>query len=139
MHPTINGVGTTPIINILAIPSRRIRIQNPSYYLSWECRRHVANFSRKGMLRRHKTCEKRPRHTQFIPITADKFKSAQTYEYPSYHRVFVFELKKQSRYWACRAPYPPKIGVEKWRETEYCAPTPNGEATYQSTIIAKPN
>ena len=24
MHPTINGVGTTPIINILAIPSRRI-------------------------------------------------------------------------------------------------------------------
>ena len=26
MHPTINGVGTTPIINILAIPSRRIRI-----------------------------------------------------------------------------------------------------------------
>ena len=56
-----------------------------------------ANFSRKGMSRRHKTCEKRPRHTQFIPITADKFKSAQTYEYPSYHRVFVFELKQQSR------------------------------------------
>ena len=56
-----------------------------------------ANFSRKGMLRRHKTCKKRPRHTQFIPITADKFKSAQTYEYTSYHRVFVFELKQQSR------------------------------------------
>ena len=50
-----------------------------------------ANFSRKGMSRRHKTCKKRPRHTQFIPITANKFKSAQTYEYPSYHRVFVFE------------------------------------------------
>jgi hypothetical protein len=59
-----------------------------------------ANFSRKSMSRRHKTCEKRSQHTQFIPITADKFKSAQTYEYPSYHRVFVFELKKQSRY--CR-------------------------------------
>jgi hypothetical protein len=26
-----------------------------------------------------------------LPITAEKFKSAQTYEYPSYHRVFVFE------------------------------------------------
>jgi hypothetical protein len=37
-------------------------------------------------------------------------------------------------------PYIPlKIRVEKWRETEYCAPTPNGEATYQSTIIAKLN
>jgi hypothetical protein len=60
-----------------------------------------ANFSRKGMSRRHKTCKKRPRHTQFIPITADKFKSAQsTSTLVSYHRVFVFELKKQSRY--CR-------------------------------------
>jgi hypothetical protein len=55
------------------------------------------NFSRKVMSQRHKTWKKRPRHTQFIPITADKFKSAQTYEYPSYHRVFVFELKQQSR------------------------------------------
>jgi hypothetical protein len=55
-----------------------------------------ANFSRKGMSRRHKTCQKRPRHTQFISITADKYKSAQTYEYLSYI-VFVFELKQQSR------------------------------------------
>ena len=48
-----------------------------------------ANFSRKGM----------SQDVGFIPITADKLKSAQTYEYPS-TRVFVFELKKQSRY--CR-------------------------------------
>ena len=48
----------------------------------------LANFSRNGMLQQHKTCKKRPRHTQFIPIKADKFKSAQTYDYPSYHRVF---------------------------------------------------
>ena len=27
--------------------------------------------------------QKRPRHTQFSSITADKYKSAQTYEYPS--------------------------------------------------------
>ena len=40
--------------------------------------------------------QKRPRHTQFISITTDKYKSAQTYGYLSYHRVFVFELKQQS-------------------------------------------
>ena len=41
--------------------------------------------------------QKRPRHTQFISITTDKYKSAQTYGYVSYHRVFLFELKQQSR------------------------------------------
>ena len=46
----------------------------------------LANFSRKGMSQRHKTWKKRPRHTQFISITADKFNSAQTYEYLSYVR-----------------------------------------------------
>jgi hypothetical protein len=61
-----------------------------------------ANFSRKGMSRQHKTCKKRPRHTQFIPITADKFKSAQTYEYPSYHRVFVFEHRHVRNPPTCR-------------------------------------
>ena len=59
-----------------------------------------ANFSRKGMSQRHKTCKKRPRHTQFISITANKFKSAQTYRYISHNTFFVFELKKQSHY--CR-------------------------------------
>ena len=59
--------------------------------MSPTCRRDtamLANFSRNGMSQRHKTCKKRPQHTQFIPIKADKFKSAQTYEYSSYHRVF---------------------------------------------------
>ena len=41
--------------------------------------------------------QKRPRYTQFISIITDKYKSAQTYGYLSYHRVFVFELKQQSR------------------------------------------
>ena len=44
--------------------------------------------------------QKRDTNAQFISLTADKYKSAQTYEYHSYHRVFVFELKQQSRnYW----------------------------------------
>ena len=34
--------------------------------------------------------QKSPRHTQFISITAVKFKSTQTYGYPY---IFVFELK----------------------------------------------
>ena len=33
---------------------------------------------------------------QFISIITDKYRSAQTYRYLSYHRVFVFELKQQS-------------------------------------------
>ena len=41
--------------------------------------------------------QKRPQHTQFISIITNKYKSAQTYRYLSYHRVFVFELKQQSR------------------------------------------
>jgi hypothetical protein len=55
-----------------------------------DCRRDQQgrNFSRNGMLQQHKTCKKRPQLTHFIPIKADKFKSAQTYKYPSYHRVF---------------------------------------------------
>jgi len=51
---------------------------------SWPTLRVVAN-------------QKSPRHTQFISITADNYKPAQTYGYPSYNRVFVFELKQQSR------------------------------------------
>ena len=38
--------------------------------------------------------QKSPQHTQF---TADNYKTAKTYGYPSYNRVFVFELKQQSR------------------------------------------
>jgi hypothetical protein len=41
--------------------------------------------------------QKRDTNAQFISLTADKYKSAQTYEYHSYHIVFVFELKQQSR------------------------------------------
>jgi len=41
--------------------------------------------------------QKRPGHTQFMSITADKYKSVQTYELATYHRVFLFELKQQSR------------------------------------------
>jgi len=41
--------------------------------------------------------QKSPRHTQFISITTDKYKPAQTYGYLPYHRVFVFELKQHSR------------------------------------------
>jgi hypothetical protein len=58
--------------------------------LSWECRRHVADMSARhsdvGGLRqkRHvaatQDMKKKPRHTQFMSITADKFKSAQTYK-----------------------------------------------------------
>jgi hypothetical protein len=67
------------------------------------CQRDTAaNFSRNGMLQQHKTCKKRPRHTQFIPIKADKFKSAQTYEYPSYHRVFDKTTNMLSNVVTCR-------------------------------------
>ena len=45
----------------------------------------LANFCRHGMSGRH---TRGPRHTQFISITADEYKSAQMYEYHSYHRVF---------------------------------------------------
>jgi len=37
-----------------------------------------ANFSRKGMSQRHKTCKKRPRHTQFYQLQR-QFKSVQMY------------------------------------------------------------
>ena len=60
--------------------------------LAW----HVADVSPTCPLRVVAT-QKRPRHTQFSSITADKYKSVQTYKYYSYHRVFVFELKQQSR------------------------------------------
>jgi len=58
--------------------------QTPNVAKSWPTLRVVAT-------------QKRPRHTQFISITTDKYKSAQTYGYLSYHRVFVFELKQQSQ------------------------------------------
>jgi hypothetical protein len=50
----------------------------------------LANFSRKGMSRRHTTSKKRPRHTQFISITADMFKSAQTYKYCTTIHFYVW-------------------------------------------------
>ena len=62
------------------------------------CRRHrqmLPNLGRHCVSLRHR--RGRPRHTQFISITTDKYKSAQTYGYLSYHRVFVFELKQQSQ------------------------------------------
>ena len=71
--------------------------------MSPTCRRHrqmSANFSRKGMSPRHKTWKKRPQHTQFMPITATSSSQPKRTSTFSYHRVFVFELKKQSRY--CR-------------------------------------
>jgi hypothetical protein len=73
-------------------------------WLSLLCRRHVAdmsptspNVAKSWPTMRVVATQKRPRHTQFISITTDKYKSAQTYGYLSYHRVFVFELKQQSR------------------------------------------
>ena len=77
---------------------------HPPANLSRECPDTAmsANFSRKGMSQQHKTCKKRPRHTQFIPIKADKFKSAQTYEYPSYHRVFDKTTNMSSNVATCR-------------------------------------
>ena len=72
--------------------------------LSSTCRRRVAdmsptspNVAKSWPTLRVVATQKRPRHTQFMSITADKYKSVQTYEYSSYHRVFVFELKQQSR------------------------------------------
>ena len=67
--------------------------------MSATCRRHVhmsPNLGRHWTLRVVAT-QKRPQHTQFISIITDNYKSAQTYRYLSYHRVFVFELKQQSR------------------------------------------
>ena len=67
-----------------------IRIFTLIEALSWECRRNVADMSARhsdvGGLRqkRHVAAiqdrKKKPRHTQFMSITDDKFKSAQTYE-----------------------------------------------------------
>jgi len=71
----------------LALCCRRVADMSPTLpnvAKSWPTLRVVAT-------------QKRPRHTQFISITTDKYKSAQTYGYLSYHRVFVFELKQQSR------------------------------------------
>ena len=80
----------------LGIPTamRRIIARHVAQYFkpkfSWECRRHVADMSARhsdvGGLRqkRHvaatQDMKKKPRHTQFMSITDDKFKSAQTYE-----------------------------------------------------------
>jgi len=73
-------------------------------HLSSTCRRHVTDMSptcayvaKSWPTLRVVATQKRPRHTQFISIITDKCKSAQTYRYLSYHRVFVFELKQQSR------------------------------------------
>ena len=71
--------------------------------LSSTCRRRVAdmsptspNVAKSWPTLRVVATQKRPRTTQFISITTDKYKSAQTYGYLS-HRVFVFELKQQSQ------------------------------------------
>jgi hypothetical protein len=59
--------------------------------LSLICRRHVAdmsptrvNVAKSWPTLRVVATQKRPRHTQFISITTDKYKSAQTYGYLSY-------------------------------------------------------
>ena len=57
-----------------------------------------ADYAKKCMSPHHDTGKRRPRHTQFVSIKADIFKSAQTYEYRSYITFFMFELKKQSFY-----------------------------------------
>jgi hypothetical protein len=55
--------------------------------LSLLCRRHVAdmsptspNVAKSWPTLRVVATQKRPRHTQFMSITADKYKSVQTYE-----------------------------------------------------------
>ena len=75
------------------------------YLLSSTCRRHVAdmsptrvNVAKSWPTLRVVATQKSPRHTQFISITTDKYKPAQTYGYLSYDREFVFELKQQSRH-----------------------------------------
>jgi hypothetical protein len=64
--------------------------------MSPTCRQHVSMSPNRGRHCVVVATQKSPRHTQFISITADNYKPAQTYGYPSYHRVFVFELKQQS-------------------------------------------
>ena len=69
--------------------------------MSPTCRRHrqmSANFSRKGMSPRHKM-KKKPRHTQYTN-NSRQVQVSSNVRVPTYHRVFEFELKKQSRY--CR-------------------------------------
>ena len=69
--------------------------------MSASCRRHVvmsADYAKKCVSARHNRGHDTPWHTQFVSIKADKFKSAQTYGYCTYHTFFVFELKKKSRY-----------------------------------------
>ena len=86
---TTNSIGSASELHVALSPVCRRRVTDmsptsPNVAKSWPTLRVVAT-------------QKRPRHTQFSSITADKYKSAQTYEYPSYHRVFVFELKQHSR------------------------------------------
>jgi len=67
--------------------------------MSPTCRRHgqmSANFSRSGMSARHDTVKTRRRHTHFISIKGDMFKSAQTYVCSDYHTQNVFELKEHA-------------------------------------------
>ena len=76
------------------------------FFLSFPCLlgdmsgtwRDVGGLRQKLQSPRHDKGKKRPRHTQFISITANIFKSVQTYQYRSYSTFFVFELNKQSPY-----------------------------------------
>jgi hypothetical protein len=71
------------------------------------CRQHVGPTQQCWLIFPERACRRDTRHakspnTQFIPIKADKFKSAQTYEYPSYHRVFDKTTNMSSNVATCR-------------------------------------
>jgi hypothetical protein len=61
--------------------------------MSPTCCQHFTDIAKSWPTLRVVATQKRPRHTQFISITTDKYKSAQTYRYLSYDTFFVFELK----------------------------------------------
>jgi hypothetical protein len=68
--------------------------------MSPTCRRHDADIAKCRQILADIACrcdtEEAPTYPIYINYY-DKYKSAQTYGYLSYHRVFVFELKQQSR------------------------------------------
>jgi hypothetical protein len=71
------------LINVILLDS----VVDDHYPLSSKCRRRVAdmsptspNVAKSWATLRVVATQKRPRHTQFMSITADKYKSAQTYE-----------------------------------------------------------
>ena len=81
--PVRNGVDTTYLVCL----ARYVADMSPT----------LVNVAKPWPTLRVVATQKRDTNAQFISITANKYKSAQTYEYHSYHRVFVFELKQQTR------------------------------------------